>query len=72
MKHENTFEKSGVSYFSFAIIGMTEKQDYHGKEREESIMKGYFVTEGYMGFIDNHYMLFASEADYREYYLESK
>lgn len=41
-------------------------------EREVSIMKGYFVTEGYMGFVENRYMLFASEADYREYYLENR
>ena len=30
-------------------------------------MKGYFVTEGYMGFIEGKYILFASESDYREY-----
>lgn len=30
-------------------------------------MKGYTVTEGYMGYVENEYMLFASEEDYREY-----
>ena len=30
-------------------------------------MKGYAVTEGYMGLVEGKYMLFASEADYREY-----
>lgn len=30
-------------------------------------MKGYFVTAGYMGLVENGYMLFASEEDYREY-----
>lgn len=30
-------------------------------------MKGYFVTEGYMGFVDGKYLLFADETDYREY-----
>ena len=30
-------------------------------------MKGYSTAEGYMGFVDGGYMLFASEADYREY-----
>lgn len=30
-------------------------------------MKGYNVTEGYMGYVDGNYMLFASEEDYREY-----
>lgn len=31
------------------------------------IMKGYFTTDGYMGFVGNEYMLFASEADYLDY-----
>lgn len=30
-------------------------------------MKGYFVTEGYMGLVDGKYLLFADETDYREY-----
>ena len=30
-------------------------------------MKGYAVTEGYMGLVEGKYMLVASEADYREY-----
>mgnify|MGYP001063411969 FL=1 len=30
-------------------------------------MKGYAVTEGYMGLVEGKYMLFASEADYRDY-----
>lgn len=30
-------------------------------------MKGYLVNDGYMGYVDGRYMLFASEADYREY-----
>ena len=30
-------------------------------------MKGYAVTVGYMGLVEGKYMLFASEADYREY-----
>jgi len=34
-------------------------------------MKGYPVSEGYMGFVGGMYMLFASEADYREYYGEA-
>ena len=31
-------------------------------------MKGYSVADGYMGFVDGSYQLFASEADYREYF----
>ena len=30
-------------------------------------MKGYAVTEGYMGLVEGKYMLFASESVYREY-----
>ena len=30
-------------------------------------MKGYAIANGYMGMVDGNYMLFASEADYREY-----
>lgn len=37
-------------------------------ERKECIfMKGYNVDEGYMGYVDGTYILFANEADYREY-----
>lgn len=30
-------------------------------------MKGYNTGDGYMGFVDGRYILFASEADYYEY-----
>ena len=30
-------------------------------------MKGYNTSEGYIGLVDGRYVLFASEADYREY-----
>ena len=30
-------------------------------------MKGYFVADGYMGYVDGRYMLFASEEEYREF-----
>ena len=30
-------------------------------------MKGYFVSYGYMGFVNGRYMLFASEEEYYEY-----
>ena len=30
-------------------------------------MKGYTTAEGYMGFVNGRYMLFASESEYREY-----
>ena len=30
-------------------------------------MKGYNVADGYMGYVDGRYMLFASDSDYYEY-----
>ncbi len=29
-------------------------------------MKGYYVNEGYMGYVDGAYRLFADERDYLE------
>ena len=31
------------------------------------MMKGYVNGEGYMGYVNGNYMLFASEEDYWEY-----
>ena len=33
-------------------------------------MKGYVVSNGYMGYVDGEYSLFANEADYVEYFCE--
>lgn len=33
-------------------------------------MKGYAIAEGYMGYVEGSYMLFASEGDYKEYMSE--
>ncbi len=33
----------------------------------ESDMKGYNTENGYMGYVDGDYRLFASESDYMEY-----
>ena len=30
-------------------------------------MKGFNTNDGYMGFVDGRYILFASESDYYEY-----
>ena len=30
-------------------------------------MKGYVTENGYMGYVNGNYQLFASEADYRDY-----
>lgn len=31
------------------------------------MVKGYFVANGYMGFVDGSYMLFADESEYFDY-----
>lgn len=33
-------------------------------------MKGYVVDNGYMGYVNGSYMLFADEADYIDYISE--
>ena len=30
-------------------------------------MKGYATSNGYMGYVNGRYMLFASEGEYQEY-----
>ena len=35
--------------------------------KEEFFMKGYVTASGYMGYVENEYILFASEDDYFEY-----
>ncbi len=30
-------------------------------------MKGYYVSNGYMGYVNGDYQLFADETDYEEY-----
>ena len=33
-------------------------------------MKGYYVSTGYMGYVEGKYILFASESEYYEYMKE--
>lgn len=34
------------------------------------MMKGYSIADGYMGYVEGRYMLFASEAEYYDYMRE--
>ena len=36
-------------------------------DKEVFFMKGYVTACGYMGYVENEYILFASEDDYFEY-----
>lgn len=38
-----------------------------GSGKERRAMKGYNTENGYMGYVDGGYQLFASEADYLEW-----
>lgn len=44
------------------------EEDGHIKALQEAVMKGYSVSNGYMGYVDGRYMLFVSQEEYREYY----
>ena len=35
-------------------------------------MKGYLTGNGYMGYVDGRYILFASESEYYDYLREEK
>ena len=37
------------------------------RNKEVFFMKGYVTASGYMGYVENEYILFASEDDYFEY-----
>ena len=48
------------------------QNNYQNRERKDSdkevfFMKGYVTASGYMGYVENEYILFASEDDYFEY-----
>lgn len=38
-----------------------------GTEQEVESMKGFTTSAGYMGWVKDRYILFATEYDYREY-----
>ena len=40
---------------------------YRTTRKEDVMMKGYYNNSGYMGYVENEYILFASEDDYFEY-----
>lgn len=57
--------------FGGIFIGQLIPYSIHIRTRKRWIaMKGYNTADGYMGYVDGEYLLFASETDYREW-LES-
>ena len=50
------------------IIGISNEATIKAfRKAAVNFMKGYFVTDGYMGLVDGVYRLFADESDYYEY-----
>lgn len=43
------------------------EQETKDSDKEVFIMKGYVTASGYMGYVENEYILFASEDDYFDY-----
>ena len=39
----------------------------HFHKGEGDLVKGYYVPNGYMGFVEGKYILFVSESEYYEY-----
>lgn len=42
-------------------------KDIFGEMEELAMKKGFLTDDGYMGFVEGRYILFASESDYYEY-----
>ena len=53
--------------YSIAIKETRHAGDPVTIARRVANMKGYTTAQGYMGYVDGSYMLFASEEDYLEY-----
>lgn len=62
------FWKYGFLHHHSEIIGISNEATVKEfRKVEVNFMKGYFVTDGYMGLVDGVYRLFADESDYYEY-----
>ncbi len=48
------------------LFGVRWYHQEKSKEARYSKMKGYYTDNGYMGYINGSYRLFADESDYRE------
>ena len=58
-----------LSDTEYEILSSTKKNGKKKKGRRQN-MKGYVVENGYMGYLDGKYVLFADESDYEEVYEE--
>ena len=49
------------------MIPFYQNRERRDSDKEVFFMKGYVTASGYMGYVENEYILFASEDDYFEY-----
>ena len=49
------------------MIPFYQNREQKYSDKEVFFMKGYVTACGYMGYVENEYILFASEDDYFEY-----
>ena len=49
------------------MIPSYQNREQKDSDKEVFFMKGYVTACGYMGYVENEYILFASEDDYFEY-----
>lgn len=57
----------GIFRHLFCYHLIIRKQEADRSRQEADIMKGYNTENGYMGYVEGRYLLFASEADYLDY-----
>lgn len=53
--------------WDFKMIPFYQNRERKDSDKEVFFMKGYVTACGYMGYVENEYILFASEDDYFEY-----
>ncbi|WP_418624110.1 hypothetical protein, partial [Waltera sp.] len=54
-------------YGTLKMIPSYQNREQKDSDKEVFFMKGYVTACGYMGYVENEYILFASEDDYFEY-----
>ena len=56
-----------VQIFVLHYVVLLVHEIHQMKEEEEPAMKGYSTDNGFMGYVEGRYILFASESDYYDY-----
>ena len=62
-----TSTKTETLHDGSKVFFIGETQPALQGENNMDEIKGYWVTNGYMGFVNGEYVLFASERDYLEW-----